>query len=93
MIKIESAETQEDYGAVRTLLQEYVDTRPNDPALVDFPREFEQLESDYGPPKGKMLLAHRDRNPAGCVAFHPLEDGVCEMKRLYVSPRFRGCAP
>ncbi len=90
MIKIESAETQEDYGAVRALLQEYVDTRPNDPALINFPSEFEQLEHHYGPPEGKVLLAHQDRQPAGCVAFHPLEEGVCEMKRLYVSPRYRG---
>lgn len=90
MIKIEPAAAGDDFVAVRQLLQEYVESRPNDPALVDFPSEFAALEQHYGAPHGQMLLAHQDGVPAGCVAFHPLEEGVCEMKRLYVSPQFRG---
>ncbi|MBT3308169.1 MAG: GNAT family N-acetyltransferase [Gammaproteobacteria bacterium] len=90
MIKIQSIDSEVHFAAVRVLLREYIDSRPNDPALLNVEAEFQQLEHHYGPPKGVMLLAHQDQNPAGCVAFHPLEDGICEMKRLYVSPRFRG---
>lgn len=90
MIKIEPAHSDQHFSAVRTLLREYVDSRPGDPALVDFNAEFAALEEEYVPPQGKMLLAHHDQNPAGCVALHPLEERICEMKRLYVSPRYRG---
>jgi ribosomal protein S18 acetylase RimI-like enzyme len=56
----------------------------------DFGRELDSLPGAYEPPRGLLMLARCDGEPAGCVALRPLEAGAAEVKRLYVRDRFRG---
>lgn len=51
--------------------------------------ELDSLEQMYGAPIGCFLLAFVENELAGGVGFRKLENGVCEMKRLFVYPKFQ----
>jgi GNAT superfamily N-acetyltransferase len=55
-----------------------------------FEAELAGLPGKYARPAGRLLLALRDGEPAGCVALRRIDSGACEMKRMFVSPRFQG---
>jgi GNAT superfamily N-acetyltransferase len=90
MIALITAETPVDLATVRVLFREYQHFLGVDLCFQDFAAELATLPGRYARPRGRLLLAMADRVAAGCVALRPLEDGVCEMKRLFVRPAWRG---
>jgi epoxyqueuosine reductase QueG/predicted GNAT family acetyltransferase len=82
--------TPEDLDAVRALFREYEASLPFDLSFQNFEQELAGLPSRYAPPSGQMLLAKCDRAVVGCVALRQIGEGLCEMKRLFVQPAFRG---
>ncbi len=92
MFRIVRARSPELVEAARGLIWEYGKALGIDLSFQNFKDELDSLPGDYTPPAGLLLVAFVGREPAGCVAMRKFGEvgGVCEMKRLYVKPKFRG---
>jgi ribosomal protein S18 acetylase RimI-like enzyme len=77
-------------AAVQQLFRDYGDTIDVDLEFQGFSDELADLPGEYAAPLGALLLAEVAGDYVGCVALRRLEEGVCEMKRLYVAPAGRG---
>jgi len=83
-------ETPAQIAQARELFLEYAQSLGFSLCFQNFDKELAGLPGDYTPPAGRLLLAEYEGQLAGCVALHKLEPGICEMKRLYLRPQFRG---
>lgn len=72
----------DDVDLIRTLFREYAGSLGVDLSFQGFEEEVAALPEGYD----VLLVA----GEAGCVGVRRFEDGVCEMKRLYVRPSARG---
>jgi putative acetyltransferase len=89
------AESPTQIAQARELFLEYAQSLGFSLCFQNFDQELSHLPGDYAPPHGRLLLAEYEGQLAGCVALHPLGPGkpgssICEMKRLYLRPQFRG---
>jgi len=84
------AESPQQVAQARELFLEYAQSLGFSLCFQNFDQELAGLPGDYAPPLGRLLLVEYEGELAGCVALHPLQPEVCEMKRLYLRPQFRG---
>lgn len=99
-ISIDVAEFPKDADDIRRLFAEYaawLGSHSVSWSLLkdrgvpqDVGQELTTLPGKYAPPRGQLLLARCDDVPAGCVGLRSIGPEICEMKRLYVRPEFRG---
>jgi ribosomal protein S18 acetylase RimI-like enzyme len=78
-----------DAAAVRDLFLEYGESLAFNTCFGGLDQELMTLPGDYAPPRGCLLLAKEGGDAAGCVGMRPLDESRCEMKRLFVRPRYR----
>ena len=85
MIEIREATSLGAIEIVRELFREY----GNLPDVNIAQHEFAGLPGEYAPPTGALLVAMDEQDGAGCVALRKFDPMTCEMKRLYVRPKYR----
>ena len=86
---IKQAYSASDYATGKLLIEEYAAALGVDLCFQNFAEEIANLPGLYGPPRGCLLVARRNEELAGCVAVRGLDKGDCEIKRLYVRPKYR----
>jgi ribosomal protein S18 acetylase RimI-like enzyme len=89
-LQFAQAESPDQITHARELFLEYAQSLGFSLCFQNFDEELASLPGQYAPPDGRLLLAEYEGQLAGCIALHKLEDSICEMKRLYLRPQFRG---
>ena len=87
---IREAVSSADVATARALFEEYQKSLGFSLCFQNFDEELAGLPGAYAPPDGRLLLAFAGDEPAGCIALRNIGEEICEMKRLWVRPAFRG---
>ncbi|MBZ0283108.1 MAG: GNAT family N-acetyltransferase [Anaerolineae bacterium] len=102
MIDIIAAQSGETLQHLITLSQEYViwmvaEIRQYYPELDinefasehDYDDMYKKFPGEHTPPDGGLFIAYTDSQPCDCIALARLTPTICEMRTLFVQPKFR----
>ncbi|RXT07050.1 GNAT family N-acetyltransferase [Ammoniphilus sp. CFH 90114] len=91
MVSIIQASTSFHFEQARELFTEYAKSLDIDLGFQNFDDELENIPAKYGTSAGGcLLLAVDHQETVGCVAIRRMDEKICEMKRLYVKPDWKG---
>ena len=89
MFKIITVHTETEYAASSALFKEYAAWLNIDLSFQNFEEELLQLKEMYSEPTGAIFLLQHENEFIGCVAIRKKEDGIAELKRMYLKPTTR----
>lgn len=75
---------------VRNLITEYTQMLNRDLSFQNIDDELKDPSKKYTAPAGELLVAIENDEVVGMIAYHKHSATRCEMKRLYVKPKYRG---
>ena len=96
MLEIHSVKADEDLEIAKGLLEDYLtslfelDGPVHTKEVKKHKHQMDNLGEYFRLPDGCLLLAKYGKEAAGCVGLEKLNNSICQMKRLYVKPEFRG---
>lgn len=85
-----TAFTEKDFAKAKNIVLQYAEFLNADLSFQNFEAELSGFNIMYGPPKGSMILAEIGGAAIGAVGLRFLSEGVAEMKRMFVVPKYQG---
>jgi carbonic anhydrase len=80
----------DDIVQTKELIQEYFKWVDKDLCFQNVDEELRLFPKKYAEPDGGFFVAKADGRVVGCVGYWKWGDGICEMKRLYVTDAYKG---
>lgn len=90
MYEIIDVNTPELINETKILFREYEKWLDVSLCFQGFEEEVNSLPGKYAPPDGRLYIVKYDGKYSGCIALRKIEDGICEMKRLFLKEELRG---
>ncbi len=87
---IKFVRTPEEIEQIRNLFREYAASLEFDLEFQDFAEELQTLPGSYARPEGELFLCEEDGVSIGCAALRRIDPDICELKRMYLKPEWRG---
>ncbi|MFC3809853.1 tRNA pseudouridine(38-40) synthase TruA [Lacihabitans lacunae] len=81
---------QEDLETVKSLFKEYQEFLGFSLCFQGFEEELKSLPAPYNSPTGALIVAKYEDEIIGVVGVKKLDGQTCEMKRLYLKPKYQG---
>jgi hypothetical protein len=80
---------EKEITQAKALLLEYVNWLNQDLCFQNIHEELEHFPEKYSEPDGSFIIATENDTVVGCVGLKKLDDGICEMKRLFVTDTYK----
>lgn len=90
MAHLIQASAANEIETARVLFREYEGWFGISLCFQNFDDEVISLPGKYAPPEGRLYIAFENDEALGCIALRKIDEGVCEMKRLFLRESARG---
>jgi putative acetyltransferase len=89
--RITLVESEADIDTIRRLFRAYETFLAISLSFQGFDKELQSLPGRYANENnGGLYLVYFQGQPVGCGAYYKLEDGIAEIKRMYIDTEYQG---
>ncbi|WP_430966655.1 GNAT family N-acetyltransferase [Spongiimicrobium sp. 2-473A-2-J] len=91
MVTFKKATSDQEFEIGKGLFRAYAEELGIDLTFQNFEDELQDIARQYSEPEGSLVIAYSNKKqPIGCFGIRKLDEGICELKRMYIHPEFRG---